>query len=203
MWQVVQTFIGAGLSTALVTIGFGYWRDRQHRKALATYMAMRVAIALENFTLRCADAISDNNALFPAPGDEYPQWDRALAAPPDSPEDADGWRALDIKMANRALALHAMHHAEQRELWVSDEWMYGGWLNNYIVASANLGIEAWKIAVSLRNKYAITLDGPPPAASVAEGLEITLARAQSDIATAKALYLDSRAAANNPVQTSQ
>lgn len=178
----LQAFIGAGLGAALVTGGIAVYRDKRQQKALATYTAMRVAIALENYIYRSVDAITQNENAEDDPKDEFPHWNTVLAVPPDYPDDPEGWRALDIDLANRALAFPAVLHAKQRDTSQRAEEMNNEWLDHYMEASASLGVSAWQIADALRKRYKIRLgDDLSPASDVAESLKGTLVSMQSKI----------------------
>lgn len=178
----MQSVIGAGVGTALVAGGIALYRDKRQQKALATYTAMRVAIAFENFTYQCSEAIFANQAMSPPSGEQFPDWNISLAQPPEYPDDSDGWRALDIHLANGALSFPLLIQTKQRILSSDAEWMTDRWLDAYLVVSASLGIAAWHTAEAFRKRYGIELDHAPLSAShVVSQLRTTLSLAQGRI----------------------
>jgi hypothetical protein len=56
----VKLIIGAGIGSALVQSLLPIWREHHQRKKHAAYMAMRLAVILENFAWACANLIQDN-----------------------------------------------------------------------------------------------------------------------------------------------
>jgi hypothetical protein len=56
----VQTFIAAGLGTAAVETFVAWWKDRNRKGDLASYIALRLAARLERFASGCLDLNSAN-----------------------------------------------------------------------------------------------------------------------------------------------
>jgi hypothetical protein len=72
---------------------------------------------------------------------------------PPYPDDPEGWQALDLKLASRALSLRNRIAGSQgmiRSTWEHAEDELGEELDEQ---AGGRGLEAWKIAVDLREKY--------------------------------------------------
>jgi len=147
--------VGAGLGSGLVQALLPIYRDRRMRRKQAAYMAMRLAVVIENFAWACANLIQNNRNAQTPPGEEHPAWEVALPELLAYPEDVDGWRAIAPKLAGRALGLRNKLHESnsmirntmafnKEELgWVLDE------------QAASRGLEAWQIAIDLRKTHRI------------------------------------------------
>jgi hypothetical protein len=100
---LVQTFVGAGVGTAVVTGLISIYRDHRHKKSQAAYMAMRLAVVLEAVAADCSDLIADNATARQSADEQFPDWKTKLPELPPYPDDAEGWRAIDRKLAGRCL----------------------------------------------------------------------------------------------------
>lgn len=116
-------------------------------------MAMRLAVILESHATSCADFIQSNSNAEQPPDDEFPSWDTGLPELPSYPDDADGWRAIDRKLAGRCLSLRNKLAASQSVIeavikYTMDE--LGDTLDEH---AAKRGLEAWHLAVALRDEH--------------------------------------------------
>ena len=102
--------VSAGVGSALVQSLMPIYRDRRTRRKQAAYMAMRLAVVMENFAWACANFIQDNHTARTPPDEEYPAWEIALPELLAYPEDADGWRAIAPKLAGRVFGLRNKLH---------------------------------------------------------------------------------------------
>jgi hypothetical protein len=157
-WEWGRFFImiaGAGVGSAAVQVLMPVYRERRMRRKHAVYMAMRLAVLMENFAWACANFIEDNHDVRILPGAEYPAWETALPELPAYPEDIDGWRALAPKLAVRVFGLRNKLHQSQstiRNATDGNKSEFGCVLDEQAAAR---GLEAWRVAVDLRKNYGI------------------------------------------------
>jgi hypothetical protein len=155
-WEWSRFFMmiaGAGVGSAVAQALMPLYRDRRMRRKHAAYMAMRLAVAMENFAWACANFIQDNhNARIP-PDEEYPAWEIALPELPAYPEDVDGWRALAPKLAGRVFGMRNKLNESNSTIRNIIEFNKAelGWVLDEQAASR--GLEAWRMAVDLRRTY--------------------------------------------------
>jgi hypothetical protein len=152
---VAKSFVGAGFGTAVVTGVLSLYRDRRHRSSQAAYMAMRLAVALEFYTLACADLISNNSNAERRPNEEFPDWTFGLPELPPYPDDAEGWRAIDRKLAGRCLNLRNKIHGSQRIIGATWEHASESLGDTLDEQAAERGLEAWQLAVALRHRHGV------------------------------------------------
>lgn len=103
----IGAFGGAFGGSAAVQGIFVIYRDRRQRRSHAAYMAMRLAVTLESYTAACVHYIGLNSSLEPDrdPSSQYPDWHIELPLLAPYPDDAEGWRAIDHRLADRCLSL--------------------------------------------------------------------------------------------------
>src|SRR5215813_5610418 len=106
----IRMMVSAGAATAAVQIFMPMYRDRRTRKNHAAYMAVRLAVTLENFSWSCANFIQDNHNAETPPDHEYPNWEVDLPDLAPYPDDSDGWRAIDPKSVGRVLGFRNKLH---------------------------------------------------------------------------------------------
>jgi len=157
----LKLIIGAGIGSALVQGLLPLLRDLFQRKKQATYMAMRLAVTLENFAWACANLIQDNHNAQTLADEEYPEWDVSLPVLPPYPDDDDGWRSLDRKLAGRCLVFRNRLQESDSIIRTTIDLLDGEDTKIAIdEAAAKRGLEAWDIAVALRQKHRIEDDKP-------------------------------------------
>jgi hypothetical protein len=155
-WEWSRFFMmiaGAGVGSAVVQVLMPIYRDRRMRRKHAAYMAMRLAVMMENFAWSCANFIQENHNA-PTPADKkYPAWEITLPVLVDYPEDVDGWRALAPKMAARIFGMRNKLHESKSTIRNIIEFNKAelGWVLDEQAASR--GLEAWRVAVDLRKTY--------------------------------------------------
>jgi hypothetical protein len=178
---IAKSAIGAGVGAAAVQGFISLYRERRTTKAQASYMAMRLAVALESYAYACADFIGKNNNASHRQDEEFPDWDVSLPELAPYPIDPDGWRAIDPTIAGRCLNLPNKIHASQGLIGSIIEFKpedLGDYLKQQAAAR---GWEAWQLATQLRGKYGIE-----PADTVwnfADWLERSASDAEKKIAT--------------------
>jgi hypothetical protein len=152
-----KTAIGAFGGSAAVQGIFVIYRDRRQRRSHAAYMAMRLAATLEAYAAACVHYIGVNRSLEPDPdpSSEYPNWDIKLPLLAPYPDDAEGWRAIDHRLAGRCLSLPLKIEANQTSIHNAIEYDQGGLEHLLEETAAERGLEAWSLAVALRKRHGI------------------------------------------------
>jgi hypothetical protein len=147
--NLLLTALSAGAGVAVVE-----WilrsRDRQDR---AAFMALRVALILEQFARMCAELNNENYNADHLEGEPFPEWNLKLPKLNDYPEDLEGWRAIPLRMSSPALGLSnkitegqnaideiAAHVPESLEQIVQE-------------TARSLGHEAWQTAWEIRRHF--------------------------------------------------
>lgn len=160
-----KTFFSAGLGTAAVQAVLPFFRDRWHRKSLATYMAMRLAVTLESYSSTCSDFILENEDTQKLEEEESaeenrspsPNYDTKIPDLPPYPDDAEGWRAIDAKLANRCLNLTQKIRQSQETINLFINAPYGDAMDDVADLlhkfAAERGLEALDLADDLRDKH--------------------------------------------------
>lgn len=159
-WDLFKAFLGAGAGTATVTFGLTLWREKVKRRADATYLALRLAVALEGFAGACADLIRDNQNAEPLPGEAYGPCKTKLPALAEYPEDGDGWKALDANSASACLHLRNQIAGSQSAIILALPHFgvdVEGCVQKEAIARA---LEAHALAVRLRQKYGLAMVTP-------------------------------------------
>jgi hypothetical protein len=155
-----KTAVGAGFGTAVVQVFvqglLPIYRDHRQRRLQAAYMAMRLAVTLESYASACSDLISKNTDAPHHPDEEYPDWDVTLPELPPYPDDAEGWRAIDRKLAGRCLNLRNRIHGSQDFIRLTIEYNHDDEIYDTVRQhAASRGLEAWELAKALRQKHGI------------------------------------------------
>lgn len=137
---------------------------RDHRKEKATvkrsanYSGLRLAVSFEEFSIACADAISNSNLALSSDG-HAGMLHLKLPVLQPFPEDID-WRALDVSLAARALAIrNELVIAQQGiDFWhdIDDECVPSACLDQLGLC----GYRAWGIASDLRARYNVPSFAP-------------------------------------------
>lgn len=153
--SITQTALGAGVGAAAVNGVVALVRDFHHRRALAAYMAMRLAVTLEAYAAACADLITANGNAHHPPGQEFPNWSILLPKLSAYPDDPEGWRAIDRKLAGRVLNLRNRIDASQGVIDSVIEHDMDDFEDSFNEHAAARGREACELAVALRRKHRI------------------------------------------------
>ena len=123
------------------------YRDRRDRKLQADYMAMRLAVILEEFVVKCVHRAWHDDADL-AEGSSALDYNLPTLA--CYPQDSD-WKSLDPKLAGQVLSFPN----EITSAGLSSQ--FEGTREGNTIASANktivAGVRAWELAQALRKKY--------------------------------------------------
>lgn len=149
----MSALLGAGIGAALVDIVAGWLRDRGQRKRNAAYVGLRIAVALENFSDECFSRFSDIDLYNTSGGRAGKDWQK-MPPTPAYPTDDDGWRALDISLAEKALTLPGRLAQSQGLVDFTFEHVSpSDATDTCLDECAAMGIEALEIAAALRTAY--------------------------------------------------
>lgn len=148
---IIKAAVGAGIGSA----GVQLFRDWRLRRAHAAYMAMRLAVTLEFYASTCSDFISANDNAETPPDEEFPNWDVTLPPLPVFPDDAEGWRSIDRRLAGRCLNLRNKIDGSQGLIRSTIEFSEERLGDVLKTKAAERGKEAWDLAVALRRKHHI------------------------------------------------
>jgi hypothetical protein len=117
---------------------------------------MRLAIALEGYTYSCWKLIVENQNAETPQDYEFPDWDPDLPMMPQYPDDPDGWRALDIDLANQVLSLPNQIEGGQAAIYAAIEFEEGHVQDVVEEQASKLGVDAWNLAGQLRHLYGLS-----------------------------------------------
>lgn len=159
-WGSLLTLAGTtGVISAVFTQGITWvreWRAASTKtRANAAYLALRLAVILESYAYACSEFISDNGGAQHRPDEEYPDWRVTLPEVPPYPDDPDGWRAMDRKLAGRVLGFPNKIRGSQGLIQLTIEYKteeLGATLDEQAAAR---GLEAWQLAEELRSRHDI------------------------------------------------
>lgn len=139
--------------SAIVTAAIGALREHNKEKRGATYLALRIAVALEQFAISCADQIGENDVHEESHGHAGTAY-VGLPKNPEYPTDAD-WKALIGTLAARALGLTNEIHMGARALAFSLDNDPENATSDCSDRCAVLGLRALTLATELRSEYRI------------------------------------------------
>lgn len=103
-YTFVQLIFTAGVGSAIAQGLFVVRRDWRERNSIASYLALRILIALEEFAQSCSEVIGDNH-LFEASSGEVGDQTTRLPNLATFPDDEVGWRSLEPRLAEQVLSL--------------------------------------------------------------------------------------------------
>lgn len=200
---LAKTAVGAGFGTAATTGLIALYRDHRQKKSVAVYLAMRLSVILEAYANSCAEFVNYNaNAPHNSREDEFPAWKVHLPDLPEYPDDAEGWSALDKKLAMRCLGLRNKIVGSQGIISSYVEHDIDGLEDALNEQAATRGLEAWEIAMKFRRKY--TIAAADTVWDFTEGLERTLRNAKKsaqDRAETQAEFMRELSASDRRAET--
>ena len=93
---------GSGLLGVLIGASISWWQvahfNKQSRKERAQYLAVKVAVVLNEYSDACQAVIDDDGYIKGAtPKSGYPEPQKRIPAAPEYPQDVD-WKSIDPKM---------------------------------------------------------------------------------------------------------
>ncbi len=141
----MSAFVGSVINLSLGWLR-DWWTNKKRKKSEAAYLAMRLAVILEEFVVKCVyKSWHDEAALSQG----FIELDYSLPPLSSYPQDSD-WKSLDPKLAGRVLSF-------QNEIKdAAASCQFQGMCEGNKIASADetivAGVNAWKLAQSLRKK---------------------------------------------------
>ncbi len=154
---IIALALSSGVIASTITQGLSTWREfykaKQDRNRDATYLAIRVAVILEQFATDCAMQLADLDAFKSsrgAIGNEY--W--KLPTLPAYPEELS-WGAIDSKMCERMLSFTTEVRIGQSFLVGLSEFEPTEVPIHCGEKCAVLGFRAWILARDLRARYRV------------------------------------------------
>jgi hypothetical protein len=117
-------------------------------------------VLLESYANACADFISENaNADHPLEED-FPRWNTSLPTLSPYPDDDEGWRAIDRRLASRVLNLPNRIHVSQNTVVSTIQFNEDELGETLDEEAAARGLEAWTVAVELRRTHNVEAVDP-------------------------------------------
>jgi hypothetical protein len=174
---LAKSALGAGFGTAAMTGILSVYRDTRHRKSQAAYMAMRLAVTLEAYAYACSEFIAENATMQAPPDQEFPDWNTSLPELSAYPDDPDGWRAIDRKLAGRSLNFRNRILGSQGLIGTTWEYATDDLEDTLSEQAAARGLEAWELASTLRSKHGV--EQAEPVSDFVEWLQTVLAKAKA------------------------
>ena len=160
LWiEVLMVAASTGVIAAVVAQLLGWLIDRLKSDRLAekegTYLAVRLAVAFENFAIRCAEQIADN--------DMFRQSEGHAGRPHGTLPNLEGfptqanWTNLEPKLLSRSLSLpNELLLGERMIAFSSDVDPDPSLVRSVCDAQAGTcGYRAWKLAEDLRARYGL------------------------------------------------
>lgn len=149
-WTVVlSTSIATAILNHLVDALRAAWKGRRS----AVYLALRVAVQLENFADECADRAAHNDYHNHGHGHVTGGY-VTLPEFPTYPEDGEGWRALKVGLAARALSLPNLVRSSQNYIREIQHISGGEGGERQCEEECVLrGYDAWELARDLRRRW--------------------------------------------------
>ncbi|UZE46989.1 hypothetical protein ONR75_18465 [Rhodopseudomonas sp. P2A-2r] len=142
----VKTVLGAGAGAAIVA----WYREHRAKKERATYIALRAAIALENYAISCWRLVFSGRAHYEQTGSPL-----ADAVPEliGMPSDAD-WKEVDSSLTNEALSF--ANTVSIAQILSDHSRFFEGNPFEAETSAKERGRDAWLISERLRRRYKLT-----------------------------------------------
>ena len=155
--EVAKLALGTGVIATIVAKTFDWLVDRYKAERLAEqdagYLAARIAVILEQFAIKCAEQIGENN-MYRASDGHAGHAHGMLPALADFPPEAN-WALLDPGLLSRTLSLpNELILADKRIAFWNDVDPDPSLLRNACDAQAGTcGYRSWRLASDLRSRY--------------------------------------------------
>lgn len=147
--NVGQAFLGAGLATVVFEGVITELRERRNRKKHATYLSLRVATVLDRFALECAELAYNNESPF----SEGVSMNLPKLA--GFPDDADGWKSINARLASECLSLP--QRVRESQSLVDAELMEGSDPPSVVALhTIKLGMAARSVAKKFRQDHGLS-----------------------------------------------
>ena len=181
--NVITLAATTGIFTAFLNQGLTgfreWWLEYRKKGTRAGYHTLQLAVILEAYADACAEFISANGNADTPPDQEFPNWAVKLPKLPPFPDDAEGWHAINPKLAGRTLNLRNRINGSQGVIASTIEFTSQELGEILDLHAAGRGLEAWRIAVDLRREH--KLDAVDLIWDFVEGMENTLQGAEQNL----------------------
>jgi hypothetical protein len=165
-WGSLLTLAGTtGVITVLLNQGIGWLREwrasAETKKVNAGYLAIRVAVMLEEYADACATVVGDIYKYDLSRGNAG-QHTTVLPMMPEYPDDDESWRTMDPGLMERCLSFPGKVAASQRAVhdfaeFASNEEEVS---QRCLEKSCARGLEAWHLAADLRKRFGFPSHSP-------------------------------------------
>jgi len=152
-----------------------YHQEWRRRRALSCYTALRLAVIFEAYAFSCYSLLESNANAPHDPDSEFPEWTATLPKLDPLPDDPEGWRAIDTRIAARALNFDARIRGSQSLISSTIEFQAERLGDTLARQISERGLEAWNIAVDLRRENG--LQAAELVWDYADSLQVTLDQA--------------------------
>jgi hypothetical protein len=159
-WDIVKFALGTGVVTAVANNLLGWLRDWKKEGTTSTrdarYLAMRVAVTLDEFAIECAKSIRDNQIYIESMGHAGTRHGK-LPPLSEYPTDAD-WKALDPSLSTRALSFCNELRLSEGIIglwWDIEPGDQGILMNTCDGQAGKCGYRAWQLAADMRRHYGL------------------------------------------------
>ena len=155
--EVAKLALGTGVVATIVTQGFAWaierWKSNKLSKQEGTYLAARIAVTLEQFAIRCAEQIADNE-MFRTSSGHAGRSHGTLPSINNFPPGAN-WATLDPRLLARSLSIpnELMLANRMISFWADIDPDPPTVWNACDAQAGKCGYRAWRLADDLRRRY--------------------------------------------------
>jgi hypothetical protein len=136
-------------------------KERSTQEREGRYLAIRIAVALEQFTFECADRVAENENNDSPDGHLYKRY-AAFPKIAEFPTDAD-WKALSPSLLNDCLVFRASIAIPERSIsFIFDVADAEDAASEFNVHARKYAVRAWELAAELRRTYQLPAADPAP-----------------------------------------
>lgn len=154
--NVLKVAATTGVLTTLLNQGVGllreWWINKNRKKSEATYLAMRLAVILEEFAVKCAYTMQHGEADYKEGAVEF-SYNLPTLAP--YPQESD-WKSLDHKLAAQIMSFP--NEISAAEMSCEFQRRHEGYLFGSSDETIVAGAKACRLAQSLRKKYSLDIN---------------------------------------------
>ena len=156
---ILFTALSTGLATAVFNQVIGWWRDSSNAKnqdrRTARYLAIRLAVILEKFTIDCAELVASND-LFDQTQGHMGVSHRIIPKLSSYPEE-DSWQLLEPELLGRVLTLENQIKISLNALSFWFDADIDALPQEIDLQCGKLGYVSWNLAMELRKLYHLSV----------------------------------------------
>lgn len=158
--DIVKIALGSGVVAAVVSKGmelyFGGRKEKENEERLRRYSAIRIAVELERFAVRCDEVADEVDNYIRTSEDEDLKLGKAHSQIPrlgNFSEDID-WKLIEVDLCAKILTF-------RNEIELCQKTINGWWevceferFNHAVLSeSAKCGYQSWELARRIRGEY--------------------------------------------------